>query len=80
MNPFLITFLQSPNEKTAMFSEKILKKDEILRIADTGKFKIGNGVSKFIDLEYSTTLPKSMFFQDADGIIEKIMVDTNTTI
>lgn len=74
-DPFLITFLHSPNEEAATLSTKILKKNEILRIDDTGKFKIGDGISKFVDLEYSTTLPQAMFFQDADGIIEKIMVD-----
>lgn len=68
--PIYLKFLHSPNDEEASKSPRILNKNEILRIDDTGKFKIGDGISSFNELEYSTTLPEEIYFKDYDGIIE----------
>lgn len=69
-NPILLKFLHSPNEETAKKSTKILMKNELLRIDDTGKFKVGDGKSSFEELDYSCTLPEEIYFRDFDGIVE----------
>ena len=68
--PIYIKFLHSPTDQDAINSTKILKKYEILRIYDSGKFKVGDGISKFADLKYTDILPEEMYFKDFDGVVE----------
>lgn len=68
--PIYIKFLHSPTEQDALKSEKILNKYEIIRIDETGKFKVGDGISKFVELEYTDILPEEMYFKDFDGLVE----------
>lgn len=40
--------------------KRILDKNEIIRFEDSGKFKVGDGVSFIEDLPYADTLPEEM--------------------
>ncbi len=42
----------------------ILKANEIGREEPSGKFKVGDGVTKWNDLEYSITLPEKIYIEE----------------
>ena len=55
-----IRFMRSKTEATAIEYNGVLKENEIVRMEDTGKFKIGDGMSKFSELPYTSTLPDTV--------------------